>query len=403
MIQINIDHFIKKQITKREESLFLEDILENKSSLIRGIRNTSVLVIGGGGTIGASFIRALLEFKPSRLYVVDSNENALTELTRDLRSAPNQYVPKDFKTYPMNFSDDVFHKMLINEGPFDIVANFAAYKHVRSEKDHYSIEAMLENNVFRAKNLLDILNEHPPSHFFCVSTDKAANPVNVMGASKKLMEDVIFAYSRHLKITTARFANVAFSNGCLLDGYMYRLMKGQPISCPSDVKRFFVSPEESGQICLLACILGKSGEIFFPKLAEHELVLFKDITLHFFEELAIPVVECNSAEEARTLAASYLPGKPYPVYFSPSDTSGEKLYEEFYTESDEVDLSTYTGMGVIKNAVRPTMKRVTLCLEELKSLCSSGQYDKSSIIGLMKKFLPVFDHIEKGKGLDDIM
>ncbi len=403
MIQFNIDHFIKKQITKRETSLFLEDILENRPALISGIRNTSVLVIGGGGTIGTSFIRALLEFKPSRLYVVDTNENALTELTRDLRSAPNQYVPEDFKTYPMNFSDDVFHKMLINEGPFDIVANFAAHKHVRSEKDRYSIEAMLENNVFKAKNLLDVLNVHLPSHFFCVSTDKAANPVNVMGASKKLMEEVILAYSKHLKITTARFANVAFSNGSLLDGYLYRLMKRQPISCPSDVRRFFVSPEESGQICLLACILGKSGEIFFPKLAEHEMVLFKDITLQFFEELTIPVVECNSEEEARTLAVSYLPGKPYPVYFFPSDTSGEKLYEEFYTGSDEVDLSTYAGMGVIKNAVRPTMKHISHCLEVLKSLCNSGQYDKSSIIELMKKFLPGFDHVEKGKGLDDRM
>ncbi len=235
---IDIPQFIKTHITKRVSSLFESDIDKYKDQLSANIKGKSVLVIGGAGTIGSSYIKAVLNFEPSRLYVVDTNENGLTELTRDLRSKYGQFIPEDYKTYPMNFGDEVFRKMFVNEGPFHIVANFAAHKHVRSEKDHYSIEAMIDNNVFKAKIFLDLLVAHKPEHFFCVSTDKAANPVNVMGASKKLMEEVIMAYSSDIKITTARFANVAFSNGSLLDGYIQRLFKKQPISCPSDVKDF---------------------------------------------------------------------------------------------------------------------------------------------------------------------
>ena len=400
---IDIPQFIKSYITKREKSLFEEDIYQYKDQLSSNIKGKSVLVIGGAGTIGSSFIKAILNFEPSRLYVVDTNENGLTELTRDLRSKHGQYIPEDYKTYPMNFGDTVFSKMFVNEGPFHIVANFAAHKHVRSEKDHYSIEAMIDNNVFKAKDFLDLLSVHKPEHFFCVSTDKAANPVNVMGASKKLMEEVIMAFSNDIKITTARFANVAFSNGSLLDGYIQRLFKKQPISCPSDVKRFFVSPEESGQICMLACILGKSGEIYFPKLEEDQMVNFKDITLDFFREMAIPVTECISDDEARNMAATMSIEDPHPLYFFTSDTSGEKQYEEFYTSSDELDMSRYKGMGVIKNAAKPDKMQIENCIGELKMLMKSEAYDKSAIITLMKKHLPDFEHIETGKSLDQKM
>ena len=243
---IDIPSFISKHVTKRSQSMFENDIQLNHNELSLNIKGKRVLVIGGAGTIGSSFIKSVLRFEPSKLVVVDTNENGLTELTRDLRSSNGQFVPKDYITYPMNFGDPVFQKMYKEQGPFEIVANFAAHKHVRSEKDQFSIEAMLENNVFKAKSFLEFLKHQKPEHFFCVSTDKAANPVNVMGGSKKLMEEVIMAYSSDFNITTARFANVAFSNGSLLDGYIQRLFKGQPISCPSDVKRFFVSPEESG-------------------------------------------------------------------------------------------------------------------------------------------------------------
>lgn len=400
---IDIPQFIKDHIIKRDQSLFEDDINQYKDQLFSNIKGKSVLVIGGAGTIGSSYINAILKFEPARLYVVDTNENGLTELTRDLRSKYGQYVPEDYKTYPMNFGDPVFRKMFVNEGPFQIVANFAAHKHVRSEKDHYSIEALIDNNVFKAKEFLDLLSVNKPDHFFCVSTDKAANPVNVMGASKKLMEEVIMAYSNDIKITTARFANVAFSNGSLLDGYIQRLFKKQPISCPSDVKRFFVSPEESGQICMLACILGNSGEIYFPKLEENQMVNFKDITLDFFREMTIPVEECTNDDDARNKAAMMSIEDPHPVYFFTSDTSGEKLYEEFYTTKDELDMIKYEGMGVIKNAVKPSKTQIENCIAELKILMNSEVYDKSSIVSLMKKHLPDFDHIETGKSLDQKM
>lgn len=400
---ININNFIKKHITRREESLFTADLTRYAEELSGAVSGHSVLVIGGAGTIGSSFVRAVLKYRPAKLYVVDTNENGLTELTRDLRSTAGQYVPEDYKTYPMNFSDDVFRKMFVREGPFDIVANFAAHKHVRSEKDQYSIEAMLENNVFRAKEFLDLLVQYPPQHFFCVSTDKAANPVNVMGASKKLMEEAIMAYSRDFKITTARFANVAFSNGSLLAGYIERFMKHQPLSCPSDVKRFFVSPEESGQICLLACVLGQSGEIYFPKLTEDEMVNFKTITEDFILASGREIKACSTEEEARVYAAQMNDHDPYPVCFFKSDTSGEKLYEEFYTAEDALDMSTYESLGVIKNARIVAKNEIESVINDLRTMMKAADYKKSDIVRALKKYLPGFEHIETGKSLDNKM
>ncbi|WP_274475276.1 polysaccharide biosynthesis protein [Mangrovimonas aestuarii] len=400
---IDIPNFINTYITKRQESLFAKDIEANRELLTDRIQGKSVLVIGGAGTIGSSYIRAILQFKPSKLYVVDTNENGLTELTRQLRSDANMYMPEDYKTYPMNFGDAVFEKMFKAEGPFHIVANFAAHKHVRSEKDKYSIEAMIDNNVFKAKAFLDLLVEHKPERFFCVSTDKAANPVNVMGASKKLMEETIMAYSDTLQITTARFANVAFSNGSLLAGYIERLFKNQPISCPADVKRFFVSPEESGQICMLACMLGESSDIYFPKLEEEEMAYFKEITLDFFKASNRQILECSTEVEAKQMALKLTDQDPYPVFFFKSDTSGEKLYEEFYTDSDVVDMLTHDSLGVVKNARKLALGDIESTIEELKTLMDSGDYDKAKIVSALKKHLPDFEHIETGKSLDQKM
>ncbi len=259
-----------------------------------------MLVIGGAGTIGSSYIKAILKFKVSRLVVVDINENGLTELVRDLRSSSGYNIPADFITYPMNFGDRVFEKMFRSLAPFDIVANFAAHKHVRSEKDIFSIEAMIENNVLRARKLLDLLLEFPPEHFFCVSTDKAANPVNIMGASKKLMEELIMAYSGRLPITTARFANVAFSNGSLPLGFIERMQKKQPWSCPMGIRRFFVSPQESGELCMIASVLGESGDIIFPKLdEERDMISFDAIAIDLLKYLGMEADVCKTEEEAR--------------------------------------------------------------------------------------------------------
>jgi FlaA1/EpsC-like NDP-sugar epimerase len=399
---LDISSFIKTYITKRQESLFVSDISQFDDVLNEKINGKSVLVIGGAGTIGSSYIKAVLKYKPSKLFVVDTNENGLTELTRDLRSKEGQYIPEDYKTYPMNFGTEVFRRMFVNEGPFDIVANFAAHKHVRSEKDKYSIEAMIENNVFHAKEFLDLLVKHKPEHFFCVSTDKAANPVNVMGASKKLMEEVILAYSKEIKITTARFANVAFSNGSLLEGYINRLLKQQPISCPADVKRFFVSPEESGQICMLACILGETGDIFYPKLAEEEMVNFKVITEDFFKALGRDIKYCKDENEARSYPLTN-ESTEYPVFFFNSDTSGEKLYEEFYTEDDIIDEETFSSLGRIKSDSKSTEESISLAIGALKTLMNNDNCNKQSIVTLLSKYIPDFSHIETGKSLDQKM
>ena len=308
-----LDNFISENIIKRNQSMFLEDIEDNKLFLEKNINGSSVLVIGGAGTIGKSFIKALLHFKPESLTVVDINENGLTELTRDLRSSNNLFIPKNYKTYPMDYASTVFFKMLKAKNGFDIIANFSAHKHVRSEKDIYSIESLVRNNIINAKKLLDVLINYKPKHFFCVSTDKATNPVNIMGASKKIMEDLIMSYSDQFKITTARFANVAFSNGSLLAGFLERISKSQPISAPNDVERYFVSPEESGQICLLACILGNNKEIFFPKLSKKQVMKFSDIAISLLKNLGYEPHYCKNESEAIKFS---IKNNKYPVYFN---------------------------------------------------------------------------------------
>ena len=400
---IDISSFTRQYITKRDGSYFLSDIKDNHSNLSDKIHGKSVLVIGGAGTIGSSYIKSLLEFEPEKLVVVDTNENGLTELTRNLRSEFQQYIPKEYLTYPMDFGSEVFEKMFLENAPFDIVANFAAHKHVRSEKDRFSIEAMINNNVFKAKKFLDLLSKNKPKYFFCVSTDKAANPVNVMGATKKVMEEVIMSYSKDLHITTARFANVAFSNGSLLAGYIERLFKKQPISCPNDVKRFFVSPEESGQICMLACMLGSSGDIFFPKFDEDQLINFRDITEDFFEASGRGVIHCRSEDEAKSLSVNLNDSDPYPVYYFKSETSGEKLFEEFYTKQDIVDMSSFSSLGVIKNSIQIPVQQIENTLEQLKELMQSSECDKATIVDALKKILPDFQHMETGKNLDQKM
>lgn len=384
--------------------MFLEDIDNNKEKLSKEIKGKSVLVIGGAGTIGSSYIRAILPFQPSKLVVVDISENGLTELTRDLRSTYGMFVPEDYRTYPLNYSDPIFERMFRNEGGFDIIANFSAHKHVRSEKDQYSVAALIENNVIKARGLMDILSDLPPKHFFCVSTDKAANPVNIMGCSKKVMEDMIMSYSTRFKVSTARFANVAFSNGSLLAGFIDRLMKNQPLSSPSDVKRYFVSPDESGEICMLACILGKSGEIFFPKLGEEQMMTFSSIADNFLKELGYTIKYCSSEEEARKFAYEMKEGsKIYPVYYFKSDTTGEKGFEEFFVPGEKLNMERFTSLGIIENyPIRP-ISDIDKFFVDMNNLLSSDDVKKSDIVKVLKDFIPNFEHEEKGKNLDSKM
>lgn len=401
---LNLDEFIGKYVTKRSKSMFLKDISDHKEQLSEKIAGKKVLVIGGAGSIGSSFIKAMLPFKPEALVVVDTNENALAELTRDLRSTKGMYVPEDYIPYPMDFASPVFEKMFRSRGGFDIVGNFSAHKHVRSEKDIYSVEALLQNNVLHAKKLLDILAEYPPEEYFCVSTDKAANPVNIMGASKRIMEDVIFSYSDKFPVKTARFANVAFSNGSLPAGFLSRIQKLQPLSAPSDVKRYFVSPEESGQICMLSCMIGANREIFFPRLEEEQMMTFDKIATALLEEYGYEVLQCESDEEAIEKAEALKAGSMrYPVHYSGSDTSGEKAYEEFYVESEKVDLARLKALGVITDKKIPDKNKIQKLFDQLTAAFERVETTKEDIVKIMHEYLPEFQHMEAGKSLDSKM
>lgn len=397
----DLNEFISEHVTKRPESMFKKDIQKYQKELTQNVKEKNILVIGGAGSIGSSFIKAILPFRPKSLVVVDTNENALTELTRDLRSTKGMFVPEDYVTYPMDFASNVFEKMFRRRNGFDIVANFSAHKHVRSEKNIYSIEALIQNNVLHAKKLLDLLVEYPPEEYFCVSTDKAANPVNIMGASKRIMEDVIFSYSKYFPVKTARFANVAFSNGSLPDGFLTRIQKLQPLSAPSDVKRFFVSPEESGQICMLACMLGNNREIFFPKLEEAQMMRFDSIARELLNVYGYEVLECGSDEEAICKAQDLIAGsKKYPVHFSASDTSGEKSYEEFYTDLESTDMKRFDSLGIVVDKEIPERTAIDQLFEKLEKAFEKIDVKKEDIVNIMKEYLPNFEHIETGKSLD---
>lgn len=401
---INVNEFISDYITDRPVSMFAQDIEANKTRLSEEIQGKKVLVIGGAGTIGSSYIRAIIPFKPAELVVVDISENGLTELTRDLRSAYGTIVPDIYRTYPISYADPIFEKIFRESRGFDIVANFSAHKHVRSEKDQYSVEALIENNVIKARKLLDLLVEFPPRHFFCVSTDKAANPVNVMGASKKIMEDMILAYSDKFKVCTARFANVAFSNGSLLAGFIDRLMKKQPLAAPSDVKRYFVSPDESGQICMLACILGKNREIFFPKLSEKQMMTFSQICDDFLHALGYEPKNCSTDEEAKRCAYEMsVDSKEYPVVYFNSDTTGEKDFEEFYVPGESLNMDRFVSLGVIEDTQSRPLKDIDDLFADLNAVFHKDGFSKAEVVNVMKRFLPNFDHEEKGKNLDQKM
>ena len=450
MIDFDIESFVRTYMTKRPESLLAEDFRRNDAELHQRIDGRRVLVIGGAGSIGSHYVKAILKFHVASLVVVDTNENALTELVRDVRSSTCYNIPDEFITYPVDFGSDVFRKLFAARGPFQIVANFAAHKHVRSEKDIYSIEAMMETNVFKAKGLLDLLLAHPPEAFFCVSTDKAANPVNVMGASKKLMEETIMAYADRLPIKTARFANVAFSNGSLPLGWLERISKHQPLSCPLGIRRFFVSPVESGELCLLASILGASGDIVYPKLnPETDMIPFDAVVKDLLQVLGLGCLPCSSSDEAKqamvgrdhrarredddpsvgrdhrarreddtlvgrdhrarredddpSVGRALRARRGYPVEFFASDTSGEKTFEEFYTDTDVKDETTFAHLGVVKNAKRRPVAEIERIFAALHAVFDRPGATKADVVAALADYLPNFHHVEKGKGLDGRM
>ena len=401
---LDIERFIAKNVTGREESFFVHDLEAHNAQIRSEIAGKKVCVIGGAGSIGSAYIKELVKFGPASLTVIDLSENGLAELTRDLRSTAGLTMPEEYRTYALSFADPIFARIFREEKGFDIVANFSAHKHVRSEKDKYAVQALLENNDIKAAGLMDLLSEFPPKHFFCVSTDKAANPVNVMGASKRIMEDIIMAYKDRFKVTTARFANVAFSNGSLPDAWIQRLRRRQPLAAPKDVKRYFVSPSESGQICLMACILGKSGEIFFPRLKESQMKTFSEICDAFLVENGLVKKEFSSDASARAFAAAMPEGsREYPVVYSLSDTTGEKDFEEFYVPGEKLDLERFASLGVILESPRKSAPEVKAFLENLETLFANPAFTKEEVVDAIRGFVPNFVHEEKGKNLDQKM
>lgn len=411
---LDLDDFIARRVTGRSRSLFADDLAAHDDELRTAIEGRSLLVVGGAGTIGAAFIREALRYRPARLVVVDTSENGLTELTRDLRSTADQFVPDAYTTYPIDFGSATFARLFAAEaasaqGPFDIVAHFAAHKHVRSEKDRYSIEAMVRNNVLSSVRLLDLVADSGAARFFCVSTDKAANPANVMGASKKLMEDAVIAYAAEglVPATTARFANVAFSAGSLPAGFLERIAKGQPLSAPRDVRRYFVSPQESGQLCLAACVLGTPGDIAFPRLGASTMLTFDAIADALLDELGYVPERFATEDEARAAARSARPAREgeredrtWPVHYFASDTSGEKPAEEFHTDDEPVDLDRFAAIGIVRPEPPSDVAGIRATAEALGALFERDVLDKAEIVETIGRLVPTFSHVETGRGLD---
>ena len=397
---------MKNQILKligRNENLFDEDLncFEDKISL--EIQNSRFLVIGGAGTIGQATTKEIFKRNPTTLHVVDISENNLVELVRDLRSTIG-YGQGEFKTFAIDCGSEEFEIFINNEGPYDYVFNLSALKHVRSEKDPYSLMRMIKVNIFNTINTLRYTKEIGCKKYFCVSTDKAANPINMMGASKKIMEMFLMRESLNQKVSMARFANVAFSDGSLLHGFKNRFSKKQPFSAPNDVKRYFITPQESGELCLLSGLLGNNREIFFPKLSEKlHLIKFSNIAKMYIRQQGYEPFECSSEEQARIEADNLIKNNLWPCYFFKSDTTGEKDFEEFYTDLEDLNLSRFKTIGVIKNDAIFEENNLLHFENEITSMMEEKSFKKELIVNLFSTLLDDFSHEEKGKNLDQKM
>ena len=387
----------------RKEPLFSSDITQLNLDLISMIENSRFLVIGGAGSIGQAVTKEIFKRKPLKLHVVDISENNMVELVRDIRSTLG-YIDGDFKTFAIDCGSLEFEALITSEGPYDYVFNLSALKHVRSEKDPFTLMRMLSVNILNTIKTFKLARDHGAKKYFCVSTDKAANPVNMMGASKRIMEMFLMRESKTMSISMARFANVAFSDGSLLHGFNQRVSKRQPLSAPSDVRRYFVTPQESGELCLMSGLLGDNRDIFFPKLNEQlDLITFSDIAERYLHDLGYEPHHCKSEDEARDCATELINNRQWPCYFFKSDTTGEKDFEEFYTDAEDIDMHKYKSVGVIKNEPLYDENKLNQFLLNIEELQSDGNWNKQDIIKLFFDLLPEFAHKETGKYLDGRM
>ncbi len=387
----------------RSTELFGPDISKYEAELRSKVSASKFLVIGGAGSIGQAVTKEIFKRDPKKLHVVDISENNMVELVRDIRSSFG-YIDGDFQTFALDIGSVEYDAFIKADGEYDYVLNLSALKHVRSEKDPFTLMRMIDVNIFNTEKTIKQSSENRIKKYFCVSTDKAANPVNMMGASKRIMEMFLMRQSKNVPISTARFANVAFSDGSLLHGFNQRIQKKQPIVAPSDVKRYFVTPQESGELCLMSCIFGENRDIFFPKLSESlHLISFADIAVKYLEQLGYEPYLCKTEDEARKLVKTIPQEKKWPCFFTESDTTGEKGFEEFFTEKETLDLDKFQNLGIIKNDLNIEEDKLLLFEQEISKMRAKGSWTKSEILDLFHKMIPGFGHKETGKYLDSKM
>lgn len=387
----------------RKNGLFVKDIDKFESKLSKEVSNSNFLVIGGAGSIGQAVTKEIFKRNPKKLHIVDISENNMVELVRDLRSDIG-YIDGEFKTFAIDCGSMQFEILMKNEGSYDYVLNLSALKHVRSEKDPYTLIRMIDVNIINTIKTIELSKKMGVKKYFCVSTDKAANPVNMMGASKKIMEMFLIKESNEIPISTARFANVAFSDGSLLHGFNQRILKRQPIAAPNDVRRYFVTPKESGELCLLSCIFGNNRDIFFPKLNENlNLIRFSDIAKKYLEKLGYTAFECQSEDEARNSLEEIIKDSKWPCFFFKSDTTGEKDFEEFFTDDETINTDYFNGIGIIKNKNEFDQKKLDYFIKTINKIKNSNNYSKSNLIKLFRQTVIGFEHKNTGKYLDQRM
>ncbi|GAA4175671.1 UDP-N-acetylglucosamine 4,6-dehydratase [Sphingobacterium ginsenosidimutans] len=384
----------------RNQELFNNDIEQHEKKLTEIVSSSKFLVIGGAGSIGSATTKEIFKRNPKKLHVVDISENNMVELVRDIRSSFG-YIDGDFQTFALDIGSTEYDAFWNADGDYDYVLNLSALKHVRSEKDPYTLMRMINVNIFNTDKTIQQSIEKGVKKYFCVSTDKAANPVNMMGASKRIMEMFLMRRSKEIDISTARFANVAFSDGSLLHGFNKRIEKRQPIVAPNDIKRYFVIPKESGELCLMSCVFGENRDIFFPKLSENlHLITFAEIAVQYLKEIGYEPYLCENEEEARALIDSLpLEGK-WPCLFTKSDTTGEKDFEEFFTSTETLDMERFENLGVIKNALNEDVDKINLFEDTINAMRNSGTWGKEEIVELFNQMIPDFGHKETGKYLD---
>ena len=387
----------------RTAPLFEEDILHRNNELAKLVSGSRFLVIGGAGSIGQAVTREIFKRNPMVLHVVDISENNMVELVRDIRSTLG-YIDGDFRTFTLDCGGNEYRAFMNAGERYDYVLNLSALKHVRSEKDPFTLMRLIEVNILNTITTVQMAKAQGAKKYFCVSTDKAANPVNMMGASKRIMEMFLMRESESIEVSTARFANVAFSDGSLLHGFNQRFAKQQPISAPNDVRRYFVTPEESGELCLMSCIFGENRDIFFPKLSEQlHLTTFSDIAERYLENLGYEPYHCSTEQEARDRSDLLIASKRWPCFFFKSDTSGEKDFEEFFTDKEILDMDRFKNIGVIKNKANFNSNMLDNFVKVIHDLRAQKVWKKAQLVDLFNEMIPDFDHKETGKYLDGKM